>query len=400
MGVGRSNACSSQPSFLETTDESFVRNRYARRRPRAGPCRHRPGPAAERQAYDQGTENDDGAHGEEQPRDVLRSRRARQERLRRGPTFLRRAGDARPRAGFVRACSERRLPEIGGRQNQSLVIPAAAGIGLRFPHHRAVLEEKPPAAWLEVHVENYMGGGKPLMVLDALRRDYPLSLHGVGLSLGSADGLNEPHLVRLRDLAPRVDPGLVSEHLSWSAAGATHFADLLPLPLTEESLALVCRNVEAAQDFLGRRILVENASSYLRYRHSTIPEWEFVAALAGQTGCGILCDVNNVFVSACNHGFNPRRYLHALPAERVSEIHLAGHQVRYFEDGRSIRIDDHGSRVSPEGWGLYAQAPPVFGPGPTPIEWDTDVPPPPGLLDEAAQAQCIMSEERKHARVA
>ncbi len=280
------------------------------------------------------------------------------------------------------------------------MIPAAAGIGLRFPHHRAVLEEKPAAAWLEVHAENYMGGGKPLMVLDAVRRDYPVSLHGVGLSLGSADGLNERHLVRLRDLAQRVDPGLVSEHLSWSATGGAHFADLLPLPFTEEALSIVCRNVEAAQDFLGRRILVENASSYLRYRHSTIPEWEFVAALAGQTGCGILCDVNNVFVSACNHGFDPRRYLHALPAERVSEIHLAGHQVRNFEDGRSIRIDDHGSRVSREVWALYAEALALFGRVPTLIEWDTDVPPLAVLLDEAAQAQCIMSEERTHARLA
>ncbi len=280
------------------------------------------------------------------------------------------------------------------------MIPAAAGIGLRFPHHRAVLEERPAVAWLEVHAENYMGGGKPLMVLDAIRRDYPVALHGVGLSLGSADGLNERHLARLRNLAQRVDPGLVSEHLSWSATGGAHFADLLPLPFTEEALSIVCRNVEAAQESLGRRILVENASSYLRYRHSPIPEWEFVAALAERTGCGILCDVNNVFVSACNHGFDPRRYLHALPAERVSEIHLAGHQVRKFEDGRSIRIDDHGSRVSHEVWALYAEALALFGRVPTLIEWDTDVPPLAVLLDEAAQAQCLMSEERKHARLA
>jgi len=266
------------------------------------------------------------------------------------------------------------------------VIPAAAGIGLRFPHHRAVLEERPAVAWLEVHAENYMGGGKPLVVLDAIRRDYPVSLHGVGLSLGSADGLNERHLARLRNLAQRVGPGLVSEHLAWSTVDRTHFADLLPLPLTEESLAIVCRNVEVAQDFLGRRILVENASSYLRYRHSTIPEWEFVAALAGRTGCGILCDVNNVFVSACNHGFDPRRYLRALPAERVGEIHLAGHQVRNFEDGRSIRIDDHGSRVSPEVWALYEAAVALIGRRPTLIEWDTEVPPLAVLLEEAAKA--------------
>ena len=280
------------------------------------------------------------------------------------------------------------------------MIPVAAGIGLRFPHHRAVLEERPAVAWLEVHAENYMGGGKPIMYLDAIRRDYPLSLHGVGLSLGSAEGLNERHLVRLRDLAQRVEPGLVSEHLSWSATGGAHFADLLPLPFTEEALSIVCRNVEAAQESLGRRILVENASSYLRYRHSPIPEWEFVAGLAERTGCGILCDVNNVFVSACNHGFDPRRYLHALPAERISEIHLAGHQVRNFEDGRSIRIDDHGSRVSQEVWALYAEALALFGRVPTLIEWDTDVPPLAVLLDEAAQAQCLMSEERKHARLA
>ena len=280
------------------------------------------------------------------------------------------------------------------------MIPAAAGIGLRFPHHRAVLEEKPAAAWLEVHAENYMGGGKPLMYLDAVRRDYPLSLHGVGLSLGSADGLNERHLVRLRNLAQRVDPGLVSEHLSWSATGGAHFADLLPLPFTEEALSIVCRNVEAAQDFLGRRILVENASSYLRYRHSTIPEWEFVAALAERSGCGILCDVNNIFVSASNHGFDAHRYLRALPAASVGEIHLAGHRLRQLDDGRSIRIDDHGSRVSREVWALYAEALALFGRVPTLIEWDTDVPSLAVLLDEAAQAQRIMTEARRHARVA
>jgi uncharacterized protein (UPF0276 family) len=270
---------------------------------------------------------------------------------------------------------------------------------LRFPHHRAVLEEKPPAAWFEVHPENYMGGGTPLKYLDAIRRDYPLSLHGVGLSLGSAESLDERHLFRLRRLAERVEPGLVSEHLSWSATGGTHFADLLPLPLTEEALAAVCRNVEVAQDFLGRRILVENASTYLRYRHSTIPEWEFVAAVAARTGCGILCDVNNIFVSACNHGFDARRYLRSLPAERIGEIHLAGHKLREFDDGRSIRIDDHGSRVCEEVWELYAEAVTLFGRVPTLIEWDTDVPPLAVLLEQAAQAESIMTPEFADARV-
>ncbi len=244
------------------------------------------------------------------------------------------------------------------------MIPAAAGVGLRFAHHRAVLAERPAAAWFEVHAENYMGGGRPLAYLEAIRRDYPVALHGVALSLGSAEGLDARHLRRLAELAGRIDPALVSEHLAWTASGGTHFPDLLPLPLTEESLGVVCRNVERAQQVLGR-LLLENPSSYLRYRHSTIPEAEFVAAIAARTGCGILCDVNNIYVSACNHGFDALAYLRALPAQAVAEFHLAGHRLRKLEDGRSIRIDDHGSRVAPEGWALYAEAGTLLGPRPT-----------------------------------
>ena len=272
-------------------------------------------------------------------------------------------------------------------------IPAAVGIGLRFPHHRAVLDERPAVAWLEVHPENYMGGGGPLRYLDAIRRDYPLSLHGVGLSLGSADGLDERHLLRLQNVVGRIEPGLISEHLSWTAIGGTHLADLLPLPLTDEALAIVCRNVEVTQERLGRTILIENPSSYLRYRHSTIPEWEFLGAIAARTGCGILCDVNNIYVSACNHGFDARRYLRSLPAERIGEIHLAGHTLRTFDDGRSMRIDDHGSRVGREVWALYAEAVTLFGRVPTLIEWDTDVPPLAVLLEEAAHAEGILESE-------
>src|SRR5438093_6685081 len=350
--------------FLETTDESYVRNRHARRRPRAGPGWHRrTGPG--RQAYDQGTENDDGAHGEEQPREVLRRRRARQERLRRGRSLLRWPGDARSRQSLLRPAAERRLPEDRGRQNPGVVIPAAAGIGLRFAHHRAVLDERPAAAWFEVHAENYMGGGKTLAYLEAIRRDHPIALHGVALSLGSAEGLDERHLHRLAVLADRIDAGLVSEHLAWTASGGTHFPDLLPLPLNEESLVIVCRNIDHAQHVLRRRLLVENPSTYLRYRHSTIPEWEFMAALAAHTGCAILCDVNNIYVSACNHGFEASAYLRALPAPAIAEFHLAGHKLRRFEDGRSIRIDDHGSRVAPPVWSLYAEAVAQFGPRPT-----------------------------------
>ena len=276
------------------------------------------------------------------------------------------------------------------------MIPASAGVGLRFAHHRAVLDERPAAAWFEVHAENYLGGGKPLAYLEAIRRDYPVALHGVALSLGSAEGLDARHLRRLAELAGRIDPALVSEHLAWTASGGTHFPDLLPLPLTEESLGVVCRNVERAQQVLGR-LLLENPSSYLRYRHSTIPEAEFVAAIAARTGCGILCDVNNIYVSACNHGFDALAYLRALPAQAVAEFHLAGHRLRKLEDGRSIRIDDHGSRVAPEVWALYAEAVTLLGPRPTLIEWDTDVPPLAVLLEEAAHAERILKTERADA---
>ena len=280
------------------------------------------------------------------------------------------------------------------------MIPAAAGIGLRFPHHRAVLEERPAAAWFEVHAENYMGGGRPLAYLEAIRRDYPIALHGVALSLGSAEGLDQRHLRRLAGLGDRIDASLVSEHLAWTASGGTHFPDLLPLPLTEESLEVVCRNVENAQRVLRRRLLLENPSSYLRYGHSTIPEWEFMAAVAARTGCGILCDVNNIYVSACNHGFDALAYLRALPAQSIAEFHLAGHRARKLDDGRSIRIDDHGSRVAPEVWALYAAAVALFGARPTLIEWDTDVPPLAVLLDEAARAERILRQELAVARAA
>ncbi len=271
-------------------------------------------------------------------------------------------------------------------------IPAQAGIGLRFAHHREVIEGRPRIAWLEVHTENYMGGGANLRSLEAVRETYPVSLHGVGLSLGSVLGLDELHLDRIKALADRVHPGLVSEHLSWSAVGETFLPDLLPLPMTEEALQIVCRNVDFAQECLQRRILVENPSSYLRYRHSTIPEWEFLAAVSRRTGCGILCDVNNVYVSASNHGWSAAEYLAALPADAIGEIHLAGHSLRTLPDGRSIRVDDHGSRVSAQVWNLYQKALRLFGPVPTLIEWDNDVPELGVLLDEAGKANALLEK--------
>jgi hypothetical protein len=274
------------------------------------------------------------------------------------------------------------------------LIPACAGIGLRFRHHLEVVETRPPVAWFEVHTENYMGGGSAPGYLDVIRRDYPVSLHGVGLSLGSAEGLDAVHLERVRTVVERVEPGLVSEHLSWSISGGTYLADLLPLPLTEEALAVVCTHVDQVQDHLKRRISIENPSTYLRFRHSTIPEWEFLAQVARRTGCGILCDVNNIYVSASNHGWNGLTYLDALPLSTISEIHLAGHSVRQLDQGHVIRIDDHGSRVAPPVWDLFEQALKRFGPVPTLIEWDTDVPALEVLMEEAAIAQAYIERQQ------
>jgi hypothetical protein len=278
-------------------------------------------------------------------------------------------------------------------------VPESAGIGLRFRHHREVLDSHPAVPWFEVHIENYMGGGSAPRCLDAIRRDTPLSLHGKGLSLGSAEGLDPAHLARVKAAVERFEPGLVSEHLSWSVVGGSYLADLLPLPMTEEALGVVCRNVDRAQATLGRRLLIENPSTYLQFRHSTIPEWEFLAALSARTGCGILCDVNNVYVSACNHGWDASAYLAALPAAAVGEIHLAGHALREI-DGRTLRIDDHGSRVAPEVWALYEDALSRFGAVPTLIEWDTDVPSLEVLIEEASRAEAMIEDERAQSALA
>lgn len=266
-------------------------------------------------------------------------------------------------------------------------VPAAAGIGLRFPHHEFVTGTRPAVAWFEVHAENYFGGGTVRRILETVRRDYPLSVHGVGLSLGSAEGLDGAHLARLAAFARELEPALVSEHLSWSVVGGNYLADLLPLPLTEEALAVVCRHVEQTQQALGRTILIENPSTYLRLPQATIPEWEFLAALVARTGCGLLCDVNNIVVSAANHGWDALAYLQALPIGAVGEIHLAGHALRPLPNGATLRIDDHGSPVPDEVWALYEHALQRFGARPTLIEWDTDIPAFEVLLLQAAQAQ-------------
>lgn len=266
-------------------------------------------------------------------------------------------------------------------------IPARSGIGLRAPHYREVLATLPAIACCEVHSENYFGGGQPLYYIERIRADYPLSLHGVGLSLGTTDALDGEHLRALKSLIARLEPGLVSEHLCWSSVAGRHVNDLLPLPYTDEALAVVCAHVDEAQDALGRQILVENVSSYLQFSHSTIDEWDFISAVAARSGCKILLDINNIYVSACNHGFDARRYLNAVPVAAVGEMHLAG-----FDRCNGLLIDTHGTRVADAVWQLYADAVDRFGALPTVIEWDTDLPELAVLLHEAATADRIREE--------
>ena len=265
----------------------------------------------------------------------------------------------------------------------------AVGVGLRLPHMAKIAATRPQIGFLEVHAENYMAETPALDRLLELRRDYPVSLHGVALSLGSAEALDRGHLVRLKALIEQVEPVLVSEHLAWSAIGGVYLNDLLPLPYTEASLDLFCRHVEEAQEALGRRLLIENPSSYLRYRGSHIPEAEFMTEISCRTGCDILCDVNNIYVSAFNFGFDPIAYLQALPVEAIGEIHLAGHHAA---EGVDILIDDHGSRVAEPVWDLYAAALRRFGPVPTLIEWDTNLPVLDVLLEEARRAEEVAHE--------
>jgi len=269
-------------------------------------------------------------------------------------------------------------------------IPARAGIGLRAPHYASLLADRPGIAWLEAHPENYMGaGGPPHRYLTAIRSDYPLAFHGVGLSLGSAEPLDRNHLAALRALADRYEPAIVSEHLSWSVADGVYLNDLLPLPYTEEALDVVAMRVQETQDALGRRILIENPARYLAWSHSTILEADFLAALASQTGCRILLDINNVYVTGANLGRDAATDLDLFPADLVDEIHLAGHHERVHR-GHVIRIDDHGSRVCDAVWSLYDRFVRRHGPRPTLIEWDSRIPPLGVLLAEAGRAEEIL----------
>jgi uncharacterized protein (UPF0276 family) len=260
---------------------------------------------------------------------------------------------------------------------------APAGIGLRAPHYREAWERHPELALVEVHSENFFGaGGEPLAWLERFRSRYPLSLHGVGLSLGSADALDEAHLAHLEALVRRFEPRFVSEHLSWSSFGLRHANDLLPLPFTPEALDHVVERVTQVQERLGRRILVENVSRYCAFPESTLSEGDFVAEVARRAGCGVLLDVNNVWVNAVNHGIDADAFLAAIDPDCVDEMHLAG-----FERAGAMLIDTHGARVDDEVWSLYRRALARFGPKPTIVEWDVDIPPLETLLDEAAKVR-------------
>ncbi len=278
---------------------------------------------------------------------------------------------------------------------QAAPIPASAGVGLRFPHHKPVLAGEAKSAWFEVHPENYLGDGVVPDILERVRQDFPISLHATGLSLGSADGIDEDHMAAIAALASRIDPGLISDHLSWSSVGGMHLPDLLPLPYTREAQDVFVRNIERVQTVLGRAILIENPSVYLSFARNEMREGEFLAGLARRSGCGLLLDINNVAVSACNLGEEPatrlRRMLDDLPAAAIGEFHLAGHAVRERANGSLIRIDDHGSPVSEDVWNLYAEAVRQIGPRPTLIEWDTGIPAFSRLAEEANAADAVMA---------
>ena len=269
-------------------------------------------------------------------------------------------------------------------------LPAAAGLGFKPEHFNDIAETRPRLGFFEIHAENYMGaGGPPHRLLAALRRDYAISLHGVGLSIGAPGRLNRDHLDRLRALVDRYQPESFSEHLAWSSHGAEYLNDLLPLPYTPETLNIVCDHIDEVQDRLGRRMLLENPATYVLFEQSTLTETDFLTRIARRTGCGLLLDINNVFVSTTNHRTDARAYLADFPLDKVGEIHLGGHAAEELPSG-PLLIDDHGSPVADPVWVLYAETVARAGALPTLIEWDNDVPPFAELLAEARRAAGIL----------
>ena len=271
-----------------------------------------------------------------------------------------------------------------------MTLPQMAGVGFKPQHFQAIRSTAPRVGFFEIHAENFMGaGGLPHAQLTTLRQDYARSLHGVGLSIGGADDLDVDHLARLKALCDRYEPGSFSEHLAWSSHGGAYLNDLLPLPYTSETLATVCAHIAQVQDVLGRPMLLENPSTYVRIAQSTIPETAFLAEIVRKTGCGLLLDVNNVFVCAINHRTDARSYLADFPFSAVGEIHLGGHAQEALPSG-PLLIDAHGAPVAAAVWALYAEVLARTGPMPTLIEWDNDVPDWPVLQAEADRAQRLI----------
>ena len=306
--------------------------------------------------------------------------------------------DNRAGGAAVRPDSANRNGHVAVQSNISInhAIQPRAGVGLKAEHYRDILEALPDLGFFEIHAENYMGaGGPPHHYLAEIRKNYPISLHGVALSIGGQDQLNRDHLGRLKDLLIRYECGLFSEHLAWSTHAGAYLDDLLPVPYIKETLDRVCDHIDETQAFLGRRMLLENPSTYVQFAQSTMAEIEFIKQITRRTGCGLLLDVNNVFVSCKNHNMDAIAYLDAFPTEHVGEIHLAGHDERIDDAGAPLLIDAHGSPVIDPVWELYQYAIAQVGPVPTLIERDANVPPIAELLMEANRANQILDGERQ-----
>ena len=274
------------------------------------------------------------------------------------------------------------------------------GIGLRTPHYHQILAEKPNIDWLEVHSENFfMLGGLALSKLLEIRKYYPISLHGIGLSLGSASGVNQLHLERLKNLIEKIDPFLVSEHLSWNQDNGIYLPDLLPIPYNNESMQIFCDNINVTQNYLQREILIENPSSYIEFSSSSYDEAEFLSEVTRRTGAKILLDINNIFVSCSNHNWDAINYIRSIKRENVHEFHLAGHSIKDINEKAFLRIDTHDNFVCKEVWELYSFACQYIGNCPTLIEWDAEIPELNILLKEAYKIldYCSKEEQQIHA---
>ncbi len=274
-------------------------------------------------------------------------------------------------------------------------VAGLAGTSFKHEHLAAIVADEKPAGFFEVHAENYMGaGGPPHRALETIRRDNPVSLHGVCMSIGGPQPLDKAHLERFRSLVERYEPALVSEHLAWSTHETAYFNDLLPLPYTQATLDRVCDHIDEVQETIGRPMLLENPSTYVAFRESTMRETEFIRAVARRTGCGLLLDINNVFVSATNHGFSALEYLSDFPLSRVGEIHLAGHAEQADDEGDLLLIDSHDGLVADAVWKLFEIVIGKCGPIPTLIEWDSNIPDWPILKAEASAAQAILDRHQ------